>query len=68
VLKQRRQDEKLKGIVKGVILAERTELERARSSRPGRHKHEAGALNLSFTLQQTARHLDGCCVNRNSMR
>jgi hypothetical protein len=36
-LKGRYQDERLKGIIKGIIGAKRTELERARGSRPGRH-------------------------------
>lgn len=37
-LKGRYQDEKLKGIIKGVIGAKRTELQRARNSRPGRYR------------------------------
>jgi hypothetical protein len=37
-LKERYQDEKLEGIIKGVILAKRSELQRARNSRPGNHR------------------------------
>jgi hypothetical protein len=32
------QDEKLKGIIKGIIGAKRAELQRARNSRPGRNR------------------------------
>jgi len=36
-LKERYRDEKLEGIVKGVILAKREELKRSRNPRPGGH-------------------------------